>query len=37
MRTGMKEAIECEDYERAKELRDRIRDTEQRWLDRPTE
>jgi protein arginine kinase activator len=37
MRTGMKEAIDCEDYERAKELRDRIRDTEQRWLDRPTE
>ena len=36
MRTGMKEAIECEDYERAKELRDQIRQTEQRWLDRPT-
>jgi protein arginine kinase activator len=37
MRTGMQEAIECEDYERAKELRDRIRDTEQHWLERPTE
>jgi protein arginine kinase activator len=36
MRTDMKEAIECEDYERAKELRDQIRQTEQRWLDRPT-
>jgi len=35
MRTGMQEAIECEDYERAKELRDRIRDTEQHWLERP--
>lgn len=37
LRHGMKEAITCEDYEKAKEIRDAIRAIEDRWIptDRP--
>ena len=34
LRRGMKEAIECEDYEKAREDRDAIRLIEERWLGR---
>jgi protein arginine kinase activator len=32
LRRGMQEAIACEDYEKAREDRDAIRETEDRWL-----
>ena len=35
LRRGMKEAIACEDYEKAKEDRDAIRGIEDRWLGAP--
>ena len=35
LRRGMKEAIACEDYEKARENRDAIRAIEERWLAAP--
>ena len=35
LRLGMKDAIACEDYEKAKEDRDAIRALEERWLGPP--